>query len=286
MSDASREHAVVGQCAGDRFVAIVHAAHGPSRRRLGVVIVVGGPQYRVGSHRQFVITARSLAAAGFATLRFDYRGMGDSDGPLRTFESVREDIRCAIDTLLAQAPDLSGVVLWGLCDAASAVLMYCLHDQRVRGLVIANPWVRTEQGQAAVHLWHYYPRRVLQLSFWRKVLSGGFGATKAAREFAGVTRRALHKPEPAAAKTTAFIDEMAQGFARFRGRILLFISERDLTASEFTNLSSSSRRWRAALRRPEVELRRLSGADHTFSNRRDLDAANAACIEWLNRLAG
>lgn len=285
MTDATRELAVVGQCAGDRFVAIMHPARN-SQQRLGVVIVVGGPQYRVGSHRQFVITARSLAAAGFPTLRFDYRGMGDSDGPLRTFESVREDIRCAIDMLLAQAPDLSGVVLWGLCDAASAVLMYCVRDARVRGLIIANPWVRTEQGQAAVHLWYYYPRRVLQPAFWKKVLSGGFGFGRAARELAGTTRRALERPATTAAAASGFIDEMAQGFARFRGRILLFISERDLTASEFTNLCSSSRRWRSALRRPQVELRRLVGADHTFSNRRHLDAANAACIEWLSRLAG
>jgi len=285
VTDATRELAVVGQCAGDRFVAIMHPARG-AQQRLGVVIVVGGPQYRVGSHRQFVITARSLAAAGFPTLRFDYRGMGDSDGPLRTFESVREDIRCAIDMLLAQAPDLSGVVLWGLCDAASAVLMYCVHDPRVRGLIIANPWVRTEQGQAAVHLWHYYPRRILQPAFWKKVLSGGFGFGRAARELAGTTRRALERPAATARAASGFIDEMAQGFARFRGRILLFISERDLTASEFTNLCSSSRRWRSALRRPEVELRRLGGADHTFSSRRHLDAANAACIEWLTRLAG
>jgi uncharacterized protein len=285
VADASREYAVVGRCAGDRVVAIMHPAHGSSHQ-LGVVIVVGGPQYRVGSHRQFVNTARSLAAAGYATLRFDYRGMGDSDGPLRTFESVQDDIRWAIDMLLAQAPQLSGVVLWGLCDAASAVLMYCLHDQRLRGLIIANPWVRTEQGQAAVHLWHYYPRRVLQLSFWRKMLGGGVRIGNTAREFAGVTKRALSGPEAAAAKTTGFIDAMAQGFTRFRGRILLFISERDLTASEFTSLCSSSRRWRAARNREDVELRRLAGADHTFSNRRHLDEANAACIEWLGRLAG
>ena len=29
----------------------------------GVVVIVGGPQYRVGSHRQFVLLARSLADA-------------------------------------------------------------------------------------------------------------------------------------------------------------------------------------------------------------------------------
>lgn len=46
----------------------------------GVVIIVGGPQYRAGSHRQFVLLARALATAGYPVLRFDYSGMGDSDG--------------------------------------------------------------------------------------------------------------------------------------------------------------------------------------------------------------
>jgi len=31
-------------------------------------------------------------------MRFDYRGMGDSEGEARTFESVQDDIRIAIDT--------------------------------------------------------------------------------------------------------------------------------------------------------------------------------------------
>jgi alpha/beta superfamily hydrolase len=51
----------------------------------GVLIVVGGPQYRVGSHRQFALLARHLAEHGVPVMRFDYRGMGDSVGDIRTF---------------------------------------------------------------------------------------------------------------------------------------------------------------------------------------------------------
>ena len=64
-------------CAGETLVGVL--ARPPSSQlqgSLGVVIIVGGPQYRAGSHRQFVSLARALAAAGHAVLRFDYRGMG------------------------------------------------------------------------------------------------------------------------------------------------------------------------------------------------------------------
>ena len=67
------------ECGDDTCIGIVASnADVASRADIGVVIVVGGPQYRVGSHRQFVTLARALAASGVPALRFDYRGMGDS----------------------------------------------------------------------------------------------------------------------------------------------------------------------------------------------------------------
>ena len=42
-----------------------------------VLVVVGGPQVRAGSHRHFVQLARHLATHGHAVMRFDVRGMGD-----------------------------------------------------------------------------------------------------------------------------------------------------------------------------------------------------------------
>ncbi|MEO6566032.1 MAG: alpha/beta fold hydrolase, partial [Casimicrobiaceae bacterium] len=81
------------------------------------MIVVGGPQYRVGSHRQFALLARALARVGIPALRFDYRGMGDSEGDRRSFDEIDADIAAAIDTLCREA-HLARVVLWGLCDGA------------------------------------------------------------------------------------------------------------------------------------------------------------------------
>lgn len=278
----SREYPLVLESGDGRCVALVHQA-AATGQRVGVVIVVGGPQYRVGSHRQFVLTARAFASAGFPVLRFDYRGMGDSDGEQRTFEDVHDDIRAAIDTLVQEC-GVSQVVLYGLCDAASAVLLYCLDDARVAGLIILNPWVRTVQGEATAQLWHYYPRRLLQRSFWAKLFKGNLPVVRALGGLFGTVRRSQAAPAAAAAPRESFIDRMLKGCSSFRGRVLLLISGRDLTAAEFEDLCKRSRRWDQATRRTGVEIERLDSADHTFSTRADLERANALCSAWLGRL--
>jgi pimeloyl-ACP methyl ester carboxylesterase len=153
------EQALLFECNRERLIAILHAGAASATR--GIVIVVGGPQYRVGSHRQFVQLARDLAAAGTPVLRFDYRGMGDADGTHPGFEHIAPDITAAIALLQTRAPGVREIVLWGLCDAASAALMYAPGDARVTGLVLANPWVRTQTSEAQAYLRHYYGARVL-----------------------------------------------------------------------------------------------------------------------------
>ena len=68
------EKALVFDCENEQLPGIVHRPSAPAAR--GVVILVGGPQYRVGSHRQFILLARFLAAQNFAVSRFDYLGSG------------------------------------------------------------------------------------------------------------------------------------------------------------------------------------------------------------------
>ncbi len=159
--------------------------------RKGVLILVGGPQYRAGSHRQFTLLARTLAASGVPVLRFDYRGMGDSEGEARTFEDVEDDLRCAIDKFLVEVPSVSELVIWGLCDAASAAIFYACKDSRISGLVLLNPWVRTESGSARAYLKHYYASRLFQPEFWSKIRHGNLNIMAAARSFLYVIAEAV-----------------------------------------------------------------------------------------------
>jgi len=272
---------VVFGCLGSALVGILHHGRLPDYE-VAVLVVVGGPQYRAGSHRQFVSTARALAAVGYPVLRFDYRGMGDSDGEYAGFKHISDDIRSAIDVLLAVCKPRCGVVLLGLCDAASAALMYCCTDSRVAGLILMNPWVRSEQSQAEVVVKRYYARRLMQADFWRKLVAGKFDFHDSMRSFLGsVATAARRSPDE---KEAGFVDAMLSGFGRFCGPVLIVLSGRDLTADEFRARCRSEAAWRCGLAREGVEVVEMKGADHTFSQAGHLEEFNGHCRQWLSRL--
>lgn len=247
-----------------------------------MVVVVGGPQYRVGSHRQFVLLARDLAQAGIPVLRFDYRGMGDSEGEPRTFENIDADIRAAIEQLLAAVPGVDEIVLWGLCDAASAALCYAPRDPRVTGVVLLNPWVRTEAGIAGAYLQRYYRQRLLDPSFWRKVWRGELDVRASARSlFHLASARLGARKSDAPSSQKSLPQRMLEDFQRYQGRVLLILSGDDLTAEEFRRLANGSHAWRRQLRRRNVTRRDLAPANHTFSRCEWRDQVASWTREWV-----
>ncbi len=286
------ETALVFGCEGAELLGILHpGAVGATR---GVLLVVGGPQYRVGSHRQFVLLARDLAAAGVPVLRFDYRGMGDASGEFAGFEHINADIGAALDAFCAQLPAVREMVIWGLCDAASAALFYAWRDPRIAGLVLLNPWLRTEAGQARAYLRHYYLARLLNPDLWRKIGRGEFQVAAALRSLLALFRQS-HQTRPCSdnavvaevapvAQAAPLPERMAEGWQRFAGPVLLILSGDDLTAAEFRDVSQSSQHWRRLLGRPQVTVQELPEANHTFSRREWRDQVALWTREWLEGL--
>jgi len=271
------ERAVLFECEGERLVGVLTEPRQPAT--LGVVIVAGAPQYRVGAHRQFVSLARALGAAGIAVLRFDYRGTGDATGVPRSFQEIDSDIASAIDTIAAHTL-VHRIVLLGLCDGASAALLYCRsrRDARVVGMALFNPWIRSEESLAAAHLRGYYPARIFEADFWRNLVRGRIHLASAIRSFLanlGAFARAR-----AEAEMPDWQIAMMESLDSFAGPVMILLSGRDLTAREFSARLRRNRRWRHS-RHGNVVIRELAGADHTFSTWVFKREVQRFTLEWL-----
>lgn len=266
------EHPILFDCESDQLVGLLSLPE--PALDIGVVVVVGGPQYRVGSHRQFVYLSRSLAKDGIACLRFDYRGMGDSEGRRRSFDSIDADIACAVRELMNRVPCVRHVVLYGLCDGASAALIALGSLPTVAGVIALNPWVRNETSLDQVLVRHYYFKRVLSREFWIKLFTGKLGLMRAVSEFsrrvssalAGTLRSNASKTK-SNGRLISYQDRMCDGLSKLRGPALIVLSGRDLTAQEYLAYAASDPRWKQALAGSSLTVtKHLEQADHTFSN--------------------
>lgn len=261
-----------------RMVGILSLPAAPGPR--GILIVTGGPQYRVGSHRQFVLLARALAAQGWPVLRFDLRGMGDSEGGARDYRAAGPDIAGALAQFFDAVPALREVALWGLCDGATAAACHAPRDARVYALILLNPWVRSSAGLARATLRHYYLPRLLQGAFWRKLASGGvrMGASLASlRQVAAATQAQTQEAQEDDAPAPALLRALTQ----FQGKVLLILSGDDLGAREWQALLHGDGAWRAVAARAQWTQAQVDGANHTFASAAWRGEVEQLCARWL-----
>ncbi len=108
------------------------------REALAVLLFNAGLISRVGPARINVKLARALAAQGYATLRLDLSGRGDSGVPPNAApfaEQAVRDIREAID-YLAREHGVARVGLCGICSGAENAFATALVDSRVSALFL------------------------------------------------------------------------------------------------------------------------------------------------------
>jgi alpha-beta hydrolase superfamily lysophospholipase len=141
----SRRPVVFCNRVGERLVGIVEVPECPDPRVLPVILLSPGTKYRVAPHRLYVKLSRHLAARGHVVLRFDFGGLGDSEGDVSedniadfhgTVQLGRyvSDTRCAMDWL----QDEHGArrfILAGLCGGALTGLLTGAQDRRVDAIV-------------------------------------------------------------------------------------------------------------------------------------------------------
>jgi exosortase A-associated hydrolase 1 len=248
-------------CQGSSLVGIIDVPERPLAR--GVLLLADGAQYRVGAHRQFTLLSRALAVRGIPVMRFDRRGMGDSEGAAGGADALDDDIRAALREFFGHVPEMKEVVLLGLGDGASAAALYAGGDERVRGLVLLNPDVGVADLESRA------PRtaalaRLLEVGFWKKVAAG----------------RHERGPAPAPQRGPAVQDaaaplsqRVAASLAAFRGKVLVVLGGAAPAGAEFARL--------IACHRLDCRKVEIPGAGHHFASREWRDEVTTCSANWI-----
>lgn len=286
-----REVPLVFECEGSELVGVAHVPASPRARGL-LFILAGASQYRAGMGRGQLLMARDWAAHGIPVMRFDHRGLGDSEGRFEGFRDLEADVAAALQAFRAAVPEMREVVLFGGCDGASACMINAWKFDAVTGMVMGNPWVHNETTGDQVAVLHFR-QRILDPSFWRKFLRGGYDPRPALGTIARVLRDRLLKqwrkarpPGPAPDfrdnPSLPHLVRMREGLLRFKGDVLLLMSGRSLVSREFDVLVANDPAWQAALRAPRRWDRHdLPDADQAFSTIATRDDVSRATREWL-----
>ena len=246
-----RRH-VIFACAGETLAGSIDMAAATT----GLLIVSGGNELRSGPFGSHAELADKIATAGFPVFRYDRRGVGDSAGSNATFADSTEDIAAALHAFKAHVPTLRRVVAYGNCDAASALML--AGGGGFDSLVLANPWTfepepepeapmaEPEPAMPPAAVRAHYLRRIVDLSAWKRLLSGKVEVGKLAESLAAAVK-------PAGPPST-LAQQIADGLQMFGGPATILIAENDRTAQAFL----------AHWNKSDGRLRKCPGAGHSF----------------------
>ncbi|ATY31817.1 hydrolase 1, exosortase A system-associated [Sphingomonas psychrotolerans] len=246
-------------CAGETLLGTLDEAPGPT----GLLIVSGGNEIRIGTHRGMALLAQRIAEAGHPVFRFDRRGIGDSTGDNGGFESSADDIAVAASSFRAES-GVTRIVALGNCDAATALAFF--HARAgIDALILANPWViePTDDLPPAAAIRARYAERLRDPREWLRLLRGGVNISKLISGLAKASRKQSQQADGLPARL---------GSALGHGDIpiTVLLAKGDNTAIAFHDA------WRGAAfetARARVMITELDSASHSF--------ASAADKQWL-----
>ena len=273
----------------------------PAASEFLVLMVNGGAQTRAGSHRMQQQLAQHWQQAGFASLRFDFPGFGDADGEPGTFVDHAEYLTELPAQLARYFGKVRPIVLFGLCDGATAGLLASPWLQP-QALILLNPWCRTAENHARTMLKFYYLRRLISAEFWQKLLRGQWQASASMASILRLIRPAAAKgktgkmdapttQQPAAAGTNLLsilttdtaIPQALQHWQQIKAPVQLLLSGADLTAAECRQLLQQPayrQLWQQA------GVIDIAAANHTLTDASHLQQLMAASVQFLHNCAG
>ncbi len=253
--------------------ASLGASLDPAAGETGLLLVTGGTQTRIGSHRMYERLAASLAQAGWPCFRYDRRGVGDSEGADPDFRDSGPDLAAAAAAFRREQPQLKRLIGFGLCDGASTLALQG-GPAGLDGYILANPWfVEAEAGEpAAAAIKSRYKDQLLSLEGWKRLLSGSISYRKVLK---GLAKIVSSRPSSLAGEIA-----VALGKARVPAQLILASGDGTAIAAQAEWSSPAFKNLREANPAPI----RIDSDSHTFSRPGDEAALLNAVTEALERL--
>jgi pimeloyl-ACP methyl ester carboxylesterase len=149
-----------------------------TRANTAVLCLTAGLLHHVGPHRLHVLLARALAKQGFATLRFDFSGIGDS--ATRADDVPAQDIPVteigeAITEL--ETRGFTRFILFGICSGAVQAAKAAEGNPKISGLVLLNTGdddgsASSSKASVNVAADYYLKRSLWNPQAWKNLFTG------------------------------------------------------------------------------------------------------------------
>lgn len=263
------EEAVQFTCLEKRLYGILHLPDAVSPPASVVLVLTGGPQVRIGAHRLYVGLSRYLADHGVPTLRFDYEGLGDSDGKFVGYQHAGGSITSAISFLRQRFGQELKVFIWSLCDGSTAAMLYAAQEQDVvQGLVLCNPYLMSEDELARATVKYYYYKRIFNRLFWKKLFSFKVNLIYSFKSLSTslCTARIFCRNKETDDVSPSISRIFCRALAEYPHPVRIILSSDDIVASAFIDLVG---KYYVAADESDAELKVvpqiIKGANHTFT---------------------
>ena len=255
-------------CNHKRLYGILHVPDIIDEPSTIIIIITGGPQVRTGAHRLYVQLSRFLCEHNWPSLRFDYEGLGDSEGDFVGFQYAESSIAAAMNFLQNKFKSKLNFIIWSLCDGATAIALYAvMYPKYISGLILCNPLVITEQGLARSIISHYYGNRFFNKEFLLKLvrfeldlkstIKSLYGYLKNAKFFKNVKSGCPDSVEK-------LPDMVINSLSIFGKPIRIILSPDDIVANNFQDELNKNKAIHKEYKTNMIISHIIKGADHTF----------------------